>query len=506
MPAGTILSRVQLVLIQESVRSTPGTDNGKSATLQLHRVTSNWTEGAGGEGTATPCAGGETVSGIDWAGAPDNEPSPSSTETLPATINSEPPPPPIFVTIDTDSGTDDDQLINDILAWYASPGNNRGWKLSVNEDTDNARVLNPFRLTLTWADPSTQYSIGGSVSGLSGTGLVLQNNAGDDLSIAANGSFTFDTALDGGSAYSVTVLTQPGGPDQTCSVTNGSGTLAGANITDVSVSCTTDTYTIGGNVSGLSGTGLVLQNNAGDDLPIAADGNFTFATALDDGSAYSVTVLTQPSDPEQTCSVSSGSGTLAGTNVTTVAVNCTTDTFTIGGNVSGLTGSGLVLQNNAGDNLPIAADGSFTFVTALDDGSDYSVTVLTQPSDPNQTCYVSSGSGTLAGTNVTTVAVNCTTDTFTIGGNVSGLTGTGLVLQNNAGDDLPIAANGSFTFDTALDDGSAYSVTVLTQPNGPNQTCSVSNGGGTLAGADIVDVNVTCITKPENIFADSFEE
>jgi len=320
-----------------------------------------------------------------------------------------------------------------------------------------------------------------------------------------HGSFTFATALDDGTDYSVTVLTQPSDPNQTCNVSSGSGMLTGANVTTVAVNCTIDTYTIGGNISGLSGTGLVLQNNTGDDLPITANGGFVFVTALNDGSDYSVTVLTQPSSPEQTCNVTNGSGTLTSANITNVTVSCTTDTFTIGGTVSGLTGSGLVLQNNDGDNLPIATDGSFTFVTTLDDGSDYSVTVLTQPGSP-ENCNISSGSGTLAGANVTNVVVSCSTDTFTIGGTVNGLAGTGLVLQNNNGDNLPITTNGSFTFATALDDDSAYNVTVLTQPNGPIQTCSVSNGSGTLAGADIVDVSVTCITKPENIFADSFEE
>ena len=116
------------------------------------------------------------------------------------------------------------------------------------------------------------YTVGGSVSGLSGSGLVLQNNGGDDEAIGSDGVFTFDTPLADGSDYEVTVKTQPASPEQICSVTNGSGTLSGANVTNVSITCSTETYTIGGSVSGLTGTGLVLQNNGGDDLPIAADG------------------------------------------------------------------------------------------------------------------------------------------------------------------------------------------------------------------------------------------
>ena len=50
------------------------------------------------------------------------------------------------------------------------------------------------------------------------------------------------------------------------------------------------TYTVGGTVSGLQGSGLVLQSTGGDDLPISADGAFVFATRVADGSAYAVTV------------------------------------------------------------------------------------------------------------------------------------------------------------------------------------------------------------------------
>ena len=83
------------------------------------------------------------------------------------------------------------------------------------------------------------------------------------------------------------------------------------------------TYTVGGSVSGLSGSGLVLQDNGGNNLTVAADAtSFTFSTALASGSPYSVTVLTQPSNPAQNCSVTNGSGTVASENVTSVQVTC----------------------------------------------------------------------------------------------------------------------------------------------------------------------------------------
>ena len=84
---------------------------------------------------------------------------------------------------------------------------------------------------------TTTYTVGGSVSGLSGSGLVLQNNGGDSLTVNADGNFTFATALTDAENYAVTVSSSPTAPAQTCSVTNDTGTISAANITDVSVAC-----------------------------------------------------------------------------------------------------------------------------------------------------------------------------------------------------------------------------------------------------------------------------
>ncbi len=85
--------------------------------------------------------------------------------------------------------------------------------------------------------PSTTFTVGGTVAGLTGSGLVLQNNGGNDLAITTAGAFTFTTALASGAAYAVTIKTQPsGGASQSCTVANGSGT-ATANVTTVTVTC-----------------------------------------------------------------------------------------------------------------------------------------------------------------------------------------------------------------------------------------------------------------------------
>jgi hypothetical protein len=174
--------------------------------------------------------------------------------------------------------------------------------------------------------PPQSFAIGGTISGLSGTGLVLQNNAGDDLTISSNGNFTFAGQLSNGATYDVTTRTQPGNPAQLCVVSSGSGTVAAANVTNVAVTCGTpqaSSFLIGGTVTGLRGT-LVLQNNGGDDLTLAADGPFAFAGTLANGAGYDVRVATQPGTPPQVCTVSNASGIVAGAHVGNVDVSCIT--------------------------------------------------------------------------------------------------------------------------------------------------------------------------------------
>lgn len=243
----------------------------------------------------------------------------------------------------------------------------------------------------------TNFTVSGAVSGLSGT-LVLQNNAVDDLTISENGSFTFATALASGSTYAVTVKTQPSG--QTCTIANPSGTISGANIENVAVTCATDTYTVGGSVTGLSGT-VVLQNNATDDKTITTNDTYTFATAIASGAAYAVTVKTQPAG--QTCTIANPSGTISG-NVTNVNVTCTTNSYSLGGAVSGLTGT-VVIQNNGGDDETITENTPYTFATELLYNTAYAITVLTQP-DGEQPCTVSNSSGTILA-DVTNANVLC---------------------------------------------------------------------------------------------------
>lgn len=88
------------------------------------------------------------------------------------------------------------------------------------------------------------------------------------------------------------------------------------------------------------------------------------------------------------------------------------------------------------------------------------------------------------------------TERHPVGGTVSGLLGSGLVLHNNGGDDLPVASDGVFEFSALVPDGATYAVTVAGQPTAPVQTCAVANGSGTIDGAAVTDVMITCDNSP----------
>ncbi len=106
----------------------------------------------------------------------------------------------------------------------SNPGNNSDPEIEedIEEDEEESR------------DDDATYTIGGTVSGLSGN-LVLKNNNGDDLSISANGSFAFSTQMPHSRSYNISIFSQPSG--QICSITNGSGTINSVNVSNIQITC-----------------------------------------------------------------------------------------------------------------------------------------------------------------------------------------------------------------------------------------------------------------------------
>lgn len=338
----------------------------------------------------------------------------------------------------------------------------------------------------------TRYRVGGTVTGLEGSGLVLQLDGANDVPVRIDGEFSFDLPVPNAATYTVSVLTQPASPTQRCSVGNGTGAISGRNVIDVTVTCVTQSFAVGGMVSGLEGRGLVLRNNGGDELTITTNGPFRFLTPLKSGEAYSLAVFTQPRLPTQLCTIQNGFGVVGSGDVLGLSVVCTTRPVSIGGRVTGLVGSGLVLQNNGANDVAVQV-GSTGWTVLVPRDALYTITVKTQPTTPNQTCTILNAGGTTAAIDVTNIDITCTTTLFAVGGTVTNLSGSGLVLRNSDGTDLPVAA-GATSYRFQLASGAAYAITVGSQPTSPAQVCTVANASGSVAGVDVTNAHVTCVT------------
>lgn len=273
--------------------------------------------------------------------------------------------------------------------------------------------------------PAVYYTVGGTLTGLTGgTQVTLQDYANppgditDDLTLTANGKFTFATSLRGGvDGYSVSVSAQPTG--LTCTVSNGSGMPITADVLNVAVTCApAPYYTVGGTLAGLgSGGKITLENHDAvsgttDQLTLTANGPFVFPTSIRGGvGGYDVTVVSQPSG--QACTVGNGSAVPITADVTNVSITCADD---IGGTLTGLESGGqITLLDNGGDPLVLTANGAFTFASMVASGGAYLVTVGAHPI--GQECSVTDGggsaSGPVAGVQVACVTVERVLHTFT---------------------------------------------------------------------------------------------
>lgn len=186
------------------------------------------------------------------------------------------------------------------------------------------------------------YTLAGTVTGLSGSGLVLYvvytsylgpapSSFVNALPVSAAGTFTFGTRVAGDTAYAVLVEAQPSSPTQYCSVANASGIVAAANVTNVSVTCGNG-YTAGGTASGLVGSGLELQiaapgydrpEGASSPLYIDSNGVFTFDLIYPGNSSGTyVRINRQPASPTQRCVIHNAGIVVQAANVTDVEVVC----------------------------------------------------------------------------------------------------------------------------------------------------------------------------------------
>ena len=243
-------------------------------------------------------------------------------------------------------------------------------------------------------------------------------------------------------------------------------------------------YTVSLAAEQLKGSGLMLRNNGVDDLYLTKNQTYNFRTRLVNGEPYDVEVVTQPTNPSQTCTVTNGTGVISGRNVNLV-VSCTTNKYTVSGTVTGLVGE-VILRNDILPqpylSLTIDTNGPFTFDKDITDGKNYSVFVFRQPTV--QTCKVTNGSGFLRGVNIDNVVVNCADNVPTISitgdSKVEGDTGTSYLdfIVN-----LSLPTRQDVTVDYATTDGSATTALPNSDYTSTSGTLTINAGTsiGTIA-------------------------
>ena len=346
----------------------------------------------------------------------------------------------------------------------------------------------------TESNNTANYTVGGTISGLGdGNTLVIRNNGGDDLSITSNGNFTFATSIANGSAYSVDVYKRVA--NQNCILTNTSGTVSGANVTNVTISCgefhifvTTDTNSgdfTTGYTSGIAGADAYCMAERPDGMigtykALISDGTNRVACVNENCSSGATEhidwVLAPQTDYYRTDDTTKlGTTDLLGLFFveSDLDTNLTDDTFYIW--------TGLNSDWTVGDNCNLWSDSSGIYGAAYGE-TDYSdINVISYDWD---SC---DNTASLACVEQPTY----TRYTYTIGGTISGFSsGESVVVQNNGGDDLTLSANGSFKFATKLTDNAAYNITLVSIPSGKG--CSISNNPGTVSGDDVTNIVISC--------------
>jgi hypothetical protein len=340
------------------------------------------------------------------------------------------------------------------------------------------------------------------VSGAKGP-LVLQNNGTDTLTIEKDGTYTFAGKYREGSAYDLTVASNP--PNEACVIPQGAGTLIDLNLINVRVLCSSPPGALGLRGTATTLPGPVTLDNAGiATVTVTAPGPFAFDASFAKDGWYEVSVTSQPVG--SVCEVlqrqPNGNITTVHTpvgvlreDVTDLSLSCVSG-YTVGGTVTGFAGSpnSLRLQLNDNQTVAISGNGSFTFPGLLADQHAYSVAVLSHP-NPNlpgaQLCTVGGGVGKVDRRNITNVTVICgagAVSHYKVGGSVAGLTGS-LVLKNGDFETKTVATT-PFDFDVPLVDQADYDVRIVAQPAG--QFCYLQNGLGQISGRDETSVKVIC--------------
>lgn len=174
------------------------------------------------------------------------------------------------------------------------------------------------------------FTVGGTIYGLTNSGLELKNNGGEPLVVPAGAtSFSFPNSISYGTEYNVTVTKQPA--HMSCDTAGSTGRGAAGHTTSINVviNCTQLSYNLGGTITNLKSSGLTIINGSfGSPLTLAKDAtSFTFG-AIPSGQTYGLTIYKQPTplegEPKQTCTLTEGTGVMGDYERRNVKIECVT--------------------------------------------------------------------------------------------------------------------------------------------------------------------------------------
>ena len=285
------------------------------------------------------------------------------------------------------------------------------------------------------------------------TGLKLGDGVETyDVTLPAQTSgsvpFSFPTGLSPGTAYTITVVSNPAGLSCTPSA-NSSGTMGSASVSNIMVTCTDSVFTVSGTVqlnlvNALASNEELSISDGSDNISVQLPAGatiatlppFSFPTPLKTGTHYSVSLPENPAD--LTCTVSKASGTITTSDVKDVLVTCSDNAFELSGEVTVsvqkpfassaatvelLDGPGNLTTTTVSLGAALMGSASFTFPHLVAEGAPYTVTVATSPDGhpSGLTCTPSNNTGIMGNANVTNVVVSCSDAAYSLGGTATGL-------------------------------------------------------------------------------------
>lgn len=278
------------------------------------------------------------------------------------------------------------------------------------ETTDSPNdVIPPITPPPTPAPTNSMHSVGGNVSGLGNSELVINSNLGDEISINSDGEFIFPTKFSNGANFEVSIISQPA--TLSCTAQNATGQVSNQDFTDISILCveqaTENTYSVSGSVSGIGNSELLIRSNLGDVINIGSDGGFTFPTKFSNGENFEVNIVEQAETLN--CEAENARGQISDEDVTNVFILCEEQAienmYSVSVNVSGLGSTEMIIGSNLGDEISIESDGSFTFPTQYSNGQDFEVAILRQPQALR--CETENASGQILNQDINDATISC---------------------------------------------------------------------------------------------------